>query len=207
MRPWSFVAFALAAALVSSAARAADAPAVDPAVARVEKLHNALLSAMKQGETLGVAGRFKKLEPEVDAAFDLAVMTKFTVGPAWAKMSDAEQKSLVAAFRRMTVASYAYNFDAFKGQKFVTDPKVEVRTPDRLVRAQVIPEGEKAVNLTYRMRESAGEWKIIVVIYEFVSQLATRRSDFASTVASGGAPALVKRLDEISDGLMKGKGG
>ena len=38
------------------------------------------------------------------------------------------------------------------------------------------------------------------------SQLATRRSDFAATVASGGAPALVKKLDEISDKLMKSKG-
>jgi len=203
MRPMIIVACALAAALVASVARAAEA--VEPTVARIEKFHDALLSAMKQGETLGVAGRFKKLEPEIDAAFDLAVMTKFTVGPAWARMSDAEQKSLIAAFRRMTIASYAYNFDAFKGQKFVTDPKVEIRALDRLVKAQVIPEGEKPVNLTYRMREAGGQWKIIDVIYEFVSQLATRRSDFASTVASGGAPALVKKLDEISDGLMKGK--
>jgi hypothetical protein len=38
-----------------------------------------------------------------------------------------------------------------------------------------------------------------------VSQLATRRSDFAATVATGGAPALIKKLDEISDKLMAGK--
>lgn len=205
MRVLNVIAFAIAALIVAPAIHAADA--VDPTVARIEKFHDALLSVMKQGETLGVAGRFKKLEREVDAAFDLPVMTKFTVGPPWGKMTEAEQKSLIAAFRRMTIASYAYNFDSFKGQKFVTDPKVEVRTPDRLVKAQVVPEGEKPVNLTYRMRESAGEWKIIDVIYEFVSQLATRRSDFASTVATGGAPALAKKLDEISDGLMKGKGG
>ena len=122
----------------------------------------------------------------------------------WAKMSAQEQASLIAAFRRMTIASYARNFDAFKGQKFVTDPKAEDRAPDRLVKAQVIPAGEKPVNLIYRMRESGGTWRVIDVIYEFVSQLATRRSDFASTVATGGAPALVKKLDEISDKLMKG---
>jgi phospholipid transport system substrate-binding protein len=195
----SFVAFALS-VLISAAAWAQ----ADPAVARIDKFHDALLAVMKDGSKLGVEGRYKKLEADVDALFDLAAMTKFTVGPPWAKMTPDEQKALIAAFRRMTIASYARNFNEFKGQRFVTDPKPQDRAPDRLVKSQVIPAGEKPVNLVYRMRESAGTWRVIDVIYEYVSQLATRRSDFASTVASGGAPALVKKLDEISDKLMKG---
>ncbi len=195
---------ALGAILLSLVLAASVAAADDPAVARIDKFHDALLAVMKDGPKLGVEGRYKKLEADVDALFDLAAMTKFTVGPPWAKMTAEEQKSLVAAFRRMTIASYARNFNAFKGQKFVTDPKAEDRAPDRLVKSQVIPQSEKPVNLVYRMRESGGSWRVIDVIYEFVSQLATRRSDFASTVASGGAPALVKKLDEISDKLMKG---
>lgn len=187
--------------LQAGTAFAADAP--DPAVARIDKFHDALLAAMKDGPKLGIAGRYKKLEGDVDALFDLAAMTKFTVGPAWSKMSEDEHKALITAFRRMTIASYARNFSAFKGQKFVTEPKVENRDPDRLVKSQVIPEGEKPVNLVYRLRESGGAWRVIDVIFEFVSQLATRRSDFAATVTAGGAPALVTKLDEISDKLMK----
>ncbi len=176
----------------------------DPAVARIDKFHDALLAVMKDGPKLGVEGRYKKLEADVDALFDLAAMTKFSVGPPLSKMTADEQKAVIAAFRRMTISSYARNFNAFKGQKFVTDPKAEDRAPDRLVKSQVIPQGEKPVNLVYRMRESGGSWRVIDVIYEFVSQLATRRSDFAATVASGGAAALVKKLDEISDKQMKG---
>ena len=56
------------------------------------------------------------------------------------------------------------------------------------------------------MRDAGGTLKVIDVIYEFVSQLATRRSDFASTLTTGGAAALVKKLDEISDKLMQEKG-
>jgi phospholipid transport system substrate-binding protein len=194
-----FVAFVLSIFLAATVSAESD-----PAVARIDKFHDALLAVMKDGPKLGIEGRYKKLEADVDSLFDLATMTKFTVGPPWAKMSPQEQASLVAAFRRMTIASYARNFSAFKGQKFQTDPKAEDRAPDRLVKSQVIPQGEKPVNLVYRMRESGGSWRVIDVIYEFVSQLATRRSDFASTVASGGAPALVKKLDEISDKLMKG---
>lgn len=174
----------------------------DPNLAVIEKFHAALLDTLKQGKALGIQGRYKKLEPEVDAAFDLKSMTQFTVGPTWASMSEGDRASLVTAFRRMTIASYASNFKEFKEQQFTLDPKVDVRGADRIVKSQIIPKGEKAVNLRYRLRETAGAVRIIDVIYESVSQLATRRSDFASTINAGGAPALVKKLDEISDRLM-----
>jgi phospholipid transport system substrate-binding protein len=189
----------------ASTAEAAAASQPEPTIRQIESFHATLLDVMKKGAELGIEGRYKKLAPQIDAVFDLPAMTRFTVGPAWATMAEADHKSLIAAFRRMTVASYAYNFDSFKGQKFVVDPKVEVRNAERLVKSQVLPEGEKPVNLTYRMRESEGTWRIIDVIYEYVSQVATRRSDFSATVADGGAAALVKKLDEISDKLMRGK--
>jgi phospholipid transport system substrate-binding protein len=129
-------------------------------------------------------------------------MTQFTVGPKWSGMSEADRASVVAAFRRMTISSYASNFKEFKDQQFTLDQKVDVRGVDRIVKSQIIPKGEKAVNLRYRLREAGGSARIIDVIYESVSQIATRRSDFSATVNEGGAPALVKKLDEISDRLM-----
>jgi phospholipid transport system substrate-binding protein len=174
----------------------------DPNLAVVEKFHAALLDTLKQGKALGIQGRYKKLEPEVDAAFDLKAMTQFTVGPKWSGMSEADRASVVAAFRRMTISSYASNFKEFKDQQFTLDQKVDVRGVDRIVKSQIIPKGEKAVNLRYRLREAGGSARIIDVIYESVSQIATRRSDFSATVNEGGAPALVKKLDEISDRLM-----
>ncbi len=182
----------------------ANAASSDPNIAVVEKFHGALLDTMKQGQALGIEGRYKKLEPGVDAAFDLPAMTKFAVGPAWSAMSDDDHKSLIKAFRHMTVASYARNFDEFKGQLFTTDPQVEIRGADRLVKSQIIPQGQKPVNLVYRIRETASVPKFIDVIYEYVSQIATKRADFASTIKSGGAPALVKKLNEISSKLMTG---
>jgi len=195
---------ALAMLIVSLCPALASAGGRDPNLAVVERFHAALLDTMKQGKALGINGRFKKLEPEVAANFDLATMTQFTVGPKWSSMSEADRASIVAAFRRMTVASYARNFSEFKEQVFTLEEKVDVRGPDRLVKSQIIPKGEKPVNLVYRMRETSGSVRIIDVIYQSVSQVATRRSDFASTIASGGAPALVAKLNEISDREMAG---
>jgi phospholipid transport system substrate-binding protein len=195
---------AIAVLVVSLSPALASAGGRDPNLVVVERFHAALLDTMKQGKALGINGRFKKLEPEVGADFDLATMTQFTVGPTWSSMSAADRASIIAAFRRMTVASYARNFAEFKDQAFTLEEKVDVRGPDRLVKSQIIPKGEKPVNLVYRLRETSGSVRIIDVIYQSVSQVATRRSDFASTIASGGAKALVAKLNEISDREMTG---
>lgn len=59
------------------------------------------------------------------------------------------------------------------------------------------------MNLIYRMRESAGSWKILDVYYGSISQLTTRRSDFAASLATGGAAGLVAHLNALSDDLMR----
>jgi phospholipid transport system substrate-binding protein len=43
-----------------------------------------------------------------------------------------------------------------------------------------------------------------VFLEGYVSVLATRRSDFASTLSSGGAPALIARINQLSDNLLNG---
>jgi phospholipid transport system substrate-binding protein len=189
----------------SSWAEAPAETAVEPSVQQIEAFHAALLDVMKNGKALGIKGRYDALKPKVEATFDLASMTQFAVGPEWSKMPEADQKALIAAFSRMTIASYAMNFASYNGQSFVVDPVADARNTERFIKSQVVPKGEKPVNLVYRMRETGGIWKVVDVIYESVSQVATRRSDFTATIAKGGAAALVKKLDGISDDLMKGK--
>jgi phospholipid transport system substrate-binding protein len=158
---------------------------------------------MKGGVALGARGRAKKLGPAVAAAFDLPTMTGFAVGPKWAQMTAAERSDLIAAFTRMTVASYAHNFDSFSGERFELDPHVQTRGADRIVQSKLIPPQDKPVSLVFRMRQSPQGWKIIDVYYDGVSQLTTRRADFAQPVAQGGASGLVKHLDALTEKLLK----
>jgi phospholipid transport system substrate-binding protein len=53
------------------------------------------------------------------------------------------------------------------------------------------------------VRDVDGTWKIIDVYYDGVSQLILHRSDFGAAMASGGAPALLAHLNQVSDGLLK----
>ena len=185
------------AALVATAPAAAQV--ADPAGAPVHALDEGLLSIMKGGKALGFAGRSAKIGPVVDRSFDLPLMTRLTVGPAWTTTAPGDQAALVAAFRKLTIAQYAGNFDGFAGESFAVDPKVETRGTDKMVKTRLtVPKGEGA-SLAYRLRASGGQWKIIDVFYNnSVSQLATRRSDFAGVLAKGGAKALVTHLDQLA---------
>lgn len=201
MQVWKSCLIVLALALgISAPARAAD-----PAADRVQSFYNSLLDTMKKGPQLGMQGRFRALEPAVDATFDLTAMIQSIVGPTWPSLPERDRSSLVAAFRRMTIANYAANFQKFGGEQFIVTPNVQQRGPDKIVQTSLVPVGDKPVTLTYRMRESGGGWKVIDVFLEgYISELAMRRSDFAATLSSGGAPALVTRIDQLSNNLLNG---
>jgi len=196
--------FALALSLAGLvAAPLASVPAfaqsADPALATVDQLDGGLLAIMRAGSGAGMAGRARQIAPVIDRVFDLPLMTRLSVGPAWNSFSAPDQQAVVNAFRALTVAQYAKNFDGWSGEKFAVIPQVETRGTDKLVRTTIAaPSGDNEM-LNYRLRQSGGQWRIIDVYYRnAISQLATRRSDFATVVAKGGAPALVQHLNKLA---------
>jgi phospholipid transport system substrate-binding protein len=185
-------------------ARADSAAPSDPSAATISAFYATLTDTMKHGKELGAEGRAQKLTPAIEAAFNIPLMVQFAVGPSWAAMPASDHDALIAAFRHYMVADYAHNFDSYNGQKFTIDPKVIVRGDDHIVQSTLTPAKGDPVQLNYRMRQLGETWKIVdVFLAGYVSELSTRRSDYAATVASGGAPALVKKLNALSDGLLK----
>src|SRR5580698_4442472 len=98
------LALAFSALLLGVLPAAAD---TDPAAQAVQSFYDTLVDTMKHGKELGIKGRYEKLKPAVEQAYDIADMTKFVVGPSWATLSPEDQKALEAAWERMTIASYA----------------------------------------------------------------------------------------------------
>lgn len=186
----------LAIALMGGAAHAAS----DPGATKVESFDTALLDSMKSGAS--TAERYRRLAPVIDRTFNLTAMTQFAVGPAWSSFTPAQQQAAVAAFTKLTIASYAHNFSGFSGEHFELDPNVATRGPDKIVTTHLIRPNEAPVALIYRMRLAGDSWKVIDIFYGAISQLTTRRSDFAASIASGGAPALIAHLNALSDKLM-----
>jgi phospholipid transport system substrate-binding protein len=193
----------LTAVFCVSLADSARAATSDPAVSPVQILTDSLLKSMRAGTTISMTERYRQLQPVIEQVFAMPLVTRLAVGPEWANFPADQQKALIAAYTRFTVANYAHNFHDFDGQKFEIDDNVLTRGDDKVVRTRVIPSHDVPVSLLYRMHEVDGSWRVIDVISDGVSQLALRRSDFAVAIAAGGAPALIAHLNKSSDALLK----
>jgi phospholipid transport system substrate-binding protein len=184
-------------------ASSAQGAAIDPAAARVQGLDTSLLKSMRAGPTLSMTDRCRDLEPVIDQVFDLPLMTRLSIGPGWEQFSPGQQSASIAAFTRLTIASYAVNFREFNGERFEIDETVSRHGLDTVVLTHMLSPHDAPVRLTYRMRESGGVWKIIDVNYDGISELNLRRSDFAAAIAAAGPAALLAHLSKLSDDLMK----
>jgi len=193
MQAFSLVLVIFAATLPARAQGAAD-----PAAATVQGFYDALLAGMKSGGT--VKSRYDKLKPAVEKAFDLPGMTALSVGPSWSSTSPADQKALIDAFERMTVANYAHNFDSYNGEKFTVDPTVMDRNQDKLVKSTLKPSSGDAIPFNYRLHQADGAWKIVdIYLNGNISQLAQKRSDFGATLQASGPEGLAKKINALAD--------
>ena len=191
---------AAAPAVLTISVPPAQAQAADASAAQVQGFYDTLTAAMKMGGS--AKGRYDRLKPTVEKAFDLPAMTATAVGPSFAAMSDAEKKALIEAFSRMTIANYAKSFDSFSGEKFTVEPASIARGTDRFVKSTMKTSSE-TIAFNYRTHQVGSDWKITdVYLAGNISQMAQKRSDFASTLASGGAAGLTKRINALTDQML-----
>jgi phospholipid transport system substrate-binding protein len=199
-RSWLAVALATCAAALgfSDAARAeVVAPAVSAPVRVVEKLHAALLGVMKDAEKLGYEGRVERLAPVLTETYDTSFMAEKSVGRHWKQASPADQAELVATFSRFMISNYAGRFDGYSGQSFQTLGEEPSAQGTVLVRTRLLDPGDEGVQLDYRLRETAGNWKIVdVYLNGTVSELALRRSEYVSLIKRDGWQGLISALDD-----------
>lgn len=187
--------------LAATARGEAIAPTSAP-IQVVEKLHAALLGVMKDADKLGYQGRFERLAPVLKETYDTPFMAEKSVGRHWKQATPAEQTALVETFSRFMIANYAGRFDGYSGQSFQTMGEEPSAQGTVLVRTRLIePQGE-GVQLNYRLRSEQGTWKIIdVYLNGTVSELALRRSEYASLIKREGWNAVIAALDQRIQGF------
>jgi phospholipid transport system substrate-binding protein len=200
------VALALAGAAVGGRAQGVTPPGADSPTATVQGFYDTLLAVMKAAKQLGFDGRYQRLQPAISRAFDLGLMTRIAVGPAWTSLPQAQQEQLVASFTRYTFATYANRFDGYSGQHFEVDPNPVANPNGVIVETRLLSPTDEPVTLNYLMRRNgSGMWQIIdVFLSGTVSELATRRSEFVAVLARDGADGLVRLLDRRAEALRTG---
>jgi len=175
-----------------------------PAARHIEAYYEQLMPTLKAAGSLSVGERDRRFTPAITSAFDIGAMARLATGPAWSSFSGAQQAAVREAFARFLVADYAHQVTDYSGESFVVDPQTssESRGGGEIVRTKLLQPGGRTVQINYLVR---GGRVIDVYLNGTVSDLATRRDEFASILAGGGgADALVKTLRERTASLLGG---
>jgi phospholipid transport system substrate-binding protein len=155
-----------------------------------------LLEVMRRAKELGYAGRLEVLAPAVTESHDLPTLARIVVGKRWTTFSPGQRQRLVAVFATLSVATYAYRFDGYSGERFELVSQQRTERGDALVRTRLINEDGEAVRLDYLLRTDEGRWRIVNVIADGVSDLALKRAEYRSILRREGFEGLISKLQD-----------
>ena len=165
----------------------------------VQGLYDALLTTMKNGRTLGQSGRYTQLAPVICRTFDIASMARLSIGPSWSGLSDAQRQQMTESFGRYISAIYADRFDSYAGQKL--EVTGEQPAPSGvMVKSRIIKANGEPVKVDYMMRRNGDGWLISDIYLDgVISEVATRRSEFAAILKKDGIDGLIAALSRKAD--------
>lgn len=169
----------------------------------VAAFHESLLDVMKNAKALGIKGRYEKLAGRIEQTFHLGLMARISTGSYWKKATQTETDTLTAAFSRLSISTYASQFDGYSGQSFKTHGEKPGPQNTTLVKTQIIDPGSDPVDITYVTRKIKGQWKVIDVLLDTgISELAVRRSEYRRILKTGGIKGLIGTLNAKADQLL-----
>jgi phospholipid transport system substrate-binding protein len=159
----------------------------------VARLQGALLEVMKKGAQLDYAGRYEKLAPIIKETHDLSAIARVAVGQYWDHL-DAAQGEFVDLFTRLSIAAYASQFERFSGEQFKQLGEDRLDEDTVLVRTALIQPNGEETHLDYMLRRSDGQWRIVNISYDGISDLALKRAEYTSVMRRDGAAALLAKM-------------
>jgi phospholipid transport system substrate-binding protein len=168
----------------------------------VRNFYTVLLDLMQHGTALGPKGRYQKLEPVVRGTFDVPFMARLSVGPGWSRLTPEEKRRAVQAYIRYIAAIYANRFDAYAGEQFqvLGEQKIKHGT---LIKTHIVKSNGEPVSINYIVHDNDTAWQIRdIYLSGSISELATRRSEFANILRSSGIDGLIASLNKKADELQ-----
>lgn len=191
---------------VSAPAAFAQSAPSNAVAAPVQTLYKALDQIVQSHGSF--AERSQIVAAAVDQSYDLEAVLKASIGLRYNALSADEKQKLLAAFKDYTVSRYVSNFKPGADIKFTIQPNVTdapVGGNKIVVTDLGASDGSTPTEISYIMHNTGGSWKIVDVLLSDarISQAAAQRSDFSSTLTSGGVTGLINVLERKAQASSK----
>ena len=192
--------FALVASLLlfSPAATATSPGPIDV----IRQFYVELQNVMQHAATLGARGRYQKLEPIVLRMFDVPYMARLSIGPSWAKLPVDQKRRVAQAYGRYLTALYATRFDGYSGERFEVLGEQQIKHAT-MIKTRIVKSNGEPVSINFVMHDNDIAWQARdVYLDSAISEVATRRSEFAALLRTSGVDALIASLNKKADDLQ-----
>ena len=180
-------------------------PAVcdDSPQAIVAEFQNSLIGVMKEAKTLGVRGRYERLNPIVERSFHVPLMTQMATAAAWPEANNEKRMEMVRAFRRMNISTLATLFDGYSGEAFKIVGERDGPQNTRVIETQIVKSNNRTNDIAYIARKISSRWYLIdVVVDRGISEISVRRSEYARILKDQGFDGLIAVLNGKADELL-----
>lgn len=154
------------------------------------------------GEALAILGApgssLEKREANFRAllsrSFDFRKIGRFVLGKAWRTATPGQRDEYLSLFQEFILRTYTRRLGGYSGQVFKITKAEPMGKIDAVVVTEIGRPSGPPLKAGWRIRGKAGIYKILDVIVEGISMLATQRSEFASVVRSQGVDGLIEVL-------------
>jgi phospholipid transport system substrate-binding protein len=168
------------------AAAAGDAEFGEGARVFVERMAVNAISSLTE-PNLAKDERRRRFRAMMHEYFAFKGIAKWVLGRYWRRATQAQRDKYVQLFEDLMVISYADRFERYSGETLSVE-RSEVRGgKDALVHSKLVrPNGQKTIDVTWRVRSKDGIFRIVDIMVEGLSMGLTQQKEYASFIRQHG---------------------
>ncbi len=179
--------------LPAAGIEAAEKAPPEKAARFLEKLATETFAVLRdQSATLDK--REAKVREVLRKNFDLAKIGRFVLGKAWRKATPEQRAEYQRLFAEFVLRNYARRLGGYAGETFKIVKAGPLGKRDALVSTEIGRSGGPPLMAGWRIRGGPDGLKILDVIVEGISMIATQRSEFRALVSRQGIDGLIEAL-------------
>lgn len=139
--------------------------------------------------------RKRRIREVVDERFDWEEFSRRALALHWKGRTELEKKEFVPLFGRLIERTYMDKVEDYSGEEVRYLDEI-IRGKYGLVKAQVVTNDKRAIDVDYRLRSKGSDWYVYDVAVVGVSLVKSYRVQFNNIIKQSSYEELVKRLKE-----------
>jgi phospholipid transport system substrate-binding protein len=173
----------------------------------VDKLNTTIIEAMKHAKSLGYKGRYAKLDPVIKETHDFAAIAQIALGSHWKNLNEEQKKAFIEKLAELSIATYAAQFNSYAGEDFKYESEQGMKANRITLRYQLVAPKEKPVVFEYVLGQVNGQWAIINIVVDGISDLALKKAQYTSIIEREGFDTLLNKLGQKITDYANNNGG